>query len=184
MPRCRARPEKVAQRGGGGGGKTPTLFFLFFFGGGRHLHFGVGDTVPLPERPPGWRKKKISPKRGGGGYRGPIRHPPPGSATDLLPSLSKLVALTWLDEFCVSHDANSSLLGMVWVRIKVSFQVHHLYQISSCFPGSSRSIRQSLGRWLFASPVTPIIFYFVSYRTVIKNTPMQFWMKCLEIKMA
>ena len=53
IPRCRARPEKVAQwgGGGGGGGGTPTHFFPDFFLPSFTL-LGRG-TIRLPDRPPG-----------------------------------------------------------------------------------------------------------------------------------
>ena len=62
MSRCRARPEKVAQRGEGGG----------------------ACTVRLPDRPPGWEKNRQK-----GGPR-PIRPPPPGSATVLCCSIPEV----------------------------------------------------------------------------------------------
>ena len=55
IPRCRARPEKVAERGGGGGLRHIFFFSLQFFTSFTLLGRG---TVRLPDRPPGWKKKK------------------------------------------------------------------------------------------------------------------------------
>ena len=73
MPRCRARHEKVAQRGRGGGG-NPTHFYL------RHLHYGVGIPSAYQTDLRGEKQKQKKQKqkigRKGGGAR-PIRPPPP-----------------------------------------------------------------------------------------------------------
>ena len=127
MPRCRARPEKVAQRGGGGGTPTHFLFPIFFFAS--FTLWGRG-TVRLPDRPPGWGEKqktktKNGPKKGG---PRPIRPPP------LDPPL-KSDKLWGHAGRCLSHTSLGHAIHALSTSLSLFFSFHSSL-LRYCFTGN------------------------------------------------
>ena len=87
IPRCRARPEKLAQRAGGGGGLRHIFLFLFcccviYIGTSLYQTDLRGDKQQKKQKNTKQkqqkiaRKNKIRPKKGGGrGRLGPLDPP-------------------------------------------------------------------------------------------------------------
>ena len=135
IPRCRARPEKVA---GGGGGGLRHIFFPSMprqackkkGGGGAPSHFSPYNfltsftllgrgTVRLPDRPPGWQAKinKYIAQRGGGGLN-PNPPPPPPTRTRLR------LTLTWLNTIMTRSEIKHCKIAAQVILISQSLGVH------------------------------------------------------------
>ena len=104
--KCRARPEKFAQRGGG----LRHIFFFFFF---CVITLWGRATVRLPDRPMGWKAKKK--KKGRGGGPRPIR-PPWIRHCDRMHRGITLGLRNWRD-YCTYHVPIRFVLTQITVDI-------------------------------------------------------------------